>query len=70
VIVCKRCGDPITGRGKTGLCQPCAGYFQGKKVGLTKKGLAAASKNGRSAGFANYDSWSRRNVPVTLAGPK
>jgi hypothetical protein len=63
-VKCKRCGEPITGKGKTGMCVSCAGslsmthYLQIKRRGKTIAWVQALSAH------------RRRNIPITLAGGK
>lgn len=66
---CKRCGDPITGIGKTGMCQPCASHFSGMKriVVFRSKARERSKKSAMSAAISR--SYARRDyVPITLAG--
>jgi len=54
---CPRCGAPVAGTGKTGMCKPCATSLSARRTGMWPKIRNDARRNGHGT---------PRRVPVTL----
>ncbi len=61
---CPRCGEPVKGTGKTGLCQVCAVHFERMK----DRSMDAMQDGARARGKLRQRLRScRKPAPVTLA---
>ena len=54
---CPRCGSPVAGTGKTGMCKPCATSLAARRTGLWPK----IRNQSRPVGYGTP-----RRAPITL----
>ena len=62
-MICPRCGTPVKGYGKTGMCQPCAATLLARK----RPNFMVTFKTGSAGTLARRSASRRKRLhPVTL----
>jgi len=76
-LACSQCFRPISGKGKTGMCQPCSAVIIAGKARSALRQDFERNKRAKAARGVALSIHTRqensirfRNVPITLAGPK